>query len=146
MLVYLDACSLQRPLDDRSQLRINLEAEAVLTVLRMAESGRLELLSSEVLAFELDRIPDQYRKLQAAKMLELAVRVIELNDEIEAQADGFIRAGVRPIDALHLGCASWAKADYFCTCDDRLLKTSNKLKTLATEVVSPLRLAAEVTP
>ena len=79
-------------------------------------------------------------------MLELATRVIELNDEIEAQADTFVSAGIKPIDALHLACASWAKADYFCTCDDRLLKNSNKLNNLSIEAVSPLRLAAEVTP
>ena len=32
MLLYLDLCSLQRPLDDKTQLRIALEAEAVLVV------------------------------------------------------------------------------------------------------------------
>jgi len=51
MRVYLDACSLQRPLDDRSQPRINIEAEAVLTILRLVESGDLELLSSDALIF-----------------------------------------------------------------------------------------------
>ena len=61
MRIYLDACSFQRPLDDRSQPRINVEAEAVLTILRLVESGHLELLSSEVLRFEIDRIPNQYR-------------------------------------------------------------------------------------
>ncbi|MBI3410260.1 MAG: hypothetical protein HY040_18120 [Planctomycetes bacterium] len=39
MRIYLDACSLQRPFDDRSQPRINVEAEAVLTILRLVESG-----------------------------------------------------------------------------------------------------------
>lgn len=61
MRVYLDACSLQRPLDDRSQPRVNLEAEAVLTLLRLVEDGQLELVSSEVLEFEVDRTPDAQR-------------------------------------------------------------------------------------
>ena len=146
MRIYLDACSFQRPLDDRSQPRINIEAEAVLTILRLVESGRLELLSSEVLRFEIDRIPNQYRKVQATEMLKLATHVIELNDEIEAQADSFVNTGVKPLDALHLASASWAKADYFCTCDDKLLKTCNNLNSLSTEVVSPLQLVAEVAP
>jgi len=85
MRIYLDACSLQRPLDDRSQPRINIEAEAVLTILRLVESGDLQLLSSEALEFEIDRIPNPYRKLQARKMLKLASEIIELNDEIEAK-------------------------------------------------------------
>lgn len=42
----MDVCCLQRPLDDRSQLRIDIEAEAVLAVLRMAATGMIELLSS----------------------------------------------------------------------------------------------------
>ena len=79
-------------------------------------------------------------------MLKLANHVIELNDEIEAQADNFVEAGIRPMDALHLASASWTKADYFCTCDDRLLKSSRNLKGLTTEVVSPLQLVAEVAP
>ena len=35
-------------MDDRSQPRINVEAEAVLAILRVVESGDLELLSSAV--------------------------------------------------------------------------------------------------
>jgi hypothetical protein len=146
MRIYLDACSLQRPLDDRSQPRINIEAEAVLTILRLVESGHLELLSSEVLRFEIDCIPNQYRKVQANEMLKLATHVIELNDEIEAQADSFVNAGVKPLNALHVASASWAKAEYFCACDDKLLKKRHDLKNLATEVVSPLQLVAEVAP
>ena len=146
MRIYLDACSLQRPLDDRSQPRINIEAEAVLTILRLVESGHLELLSSEVLRFEIDCIPNQYRNVQSNEMLKLAAHVIELNDEIETQADSFVNAGVKPLDALHIASASWAKAQFFCTCDDNLLKKLHDLKNLATKVVSPLQLVAEVAP
>jgi hypothetical protein len=30
MLIYLDTCSIQRPFDDQSQLRVAMESEAVL--------------------------------------------------------------------------------------------------------------------
>lgn len=146
MRIYFDACSLQRPLDDRSQLRINIEAEAVLTILRLVEAGHLAMLSSEALEFETDRIPDQYRKAQMTEMLKLATKVIQLNDEIEALADNLIQAGIKPLDALHLASASLANTDYFCTCDDRLLKKVKNLKTLLTKIVSPLELVAEVAP
>jgi hypothetical protein len=68
----------------------------VLAVLRLVESGDLELLSSEALEFEINRIPHQHRKRWATEMLKLANHVIELNDEIEAQADNFVQAGIRP--------------------------------------------------
>lgn len=45
-----------------------------------------------------------------------------------------------------LASVSQTKADFFCTCDDKLLKKSRRLKTLETNVVSPLQLIAEVTP
>ena len=35
MNVYLDTCSLQRPLDDQTQIRIRLEAEAVLAIIEL---------------------------------------------------------------------------------------------------------------
>ncbi len=146
MRIYLDACSLQRPLDDRGQPRINVEAEAMLTILALVESGNLELLSSEVLEFELAQIPDVARQARAREMLKLAGQVLKVTDEIEAQADTLVKAGVKPIDALHVATASSTKADYFCTCDDPLLKKARKLKTLETKVVSPLELIAEVTP
>ena len=142
--IYLDACSLQRPLDDRSQPRINLEAEAILTILRLIEADDLQLLSSESLEFEIDRIPNDYKKSQSKKMLNLAKFIIEINDEIEAKARLFIKTGIKPMDALHLASASWKKADYFCTCDDKLIKKTQRLTDIGTRVISPVALAIEV--
>ena len=36
-LVYLDVCALNRPLDDQSQMRIRLEADAVSLILSQFE-------------------------------------------------------------------------------------------------------------
>jgi len=146
MRIYLDACCLQRPLDDRGQPRVNVEAEAVLTILALVESGDLELLSSEVLEYEIATSPDLHRQARVRDMLKLASQVVKVTNEIEAQADALVKAGIKPIDALHLATASETKADFFCTCDDQLLKKGKKLKTLETKVVSPLELIAEVTP
>ena len=146
MRVYLDACSLQRPLDDRCQPRVNIEAEAVLTILRLVESGQVELLSSEALEYEMDQMPNVERQARAREMLNLAIQTLELVDAVETEAEKRVRSGLRPLDALHVAFASWGQADYFCTCDDKLLKKSKRLKTLATRVVSPLELIAEVAP
>jgi hypothetical protein len=37
-------------------------------------------------------------------------------------------------------------SDYFCTCDDKMLKKAKRLKTQTTKVVSPLELIAEIAP
>jgi hypothetical protein len=47
MRVYLDRYSPQRPLDSKTQVRIVLEAEAVLGILALCEAGSIELISSE---------------------------------------------------------------------------------------------------
>jgi predicted nucleic acid-binding protein len=133
-------------LDDRGQPRINVEAEAVLTILVLVQSGDLELLSSEVLEFEVENTPDVKRQGSVREMLKLARQVVQVTDETEAQADAFVKTGIKPIDALHLAAALETKADYFCTCDDQLLKKRKKLKTHETKIVSPLELIAEVTP
>lgn len=136
MRVYLDCCSLQRPFDDRRQPRINVEAEAVLTILALVESGDLELLSSEVLEFEIANTRDALRQARVRDVLKLAGQVVKLTDETEAEAEIFVASGVTPIDALHLATASGAQADYFCTCDDPLLKKAKKFKRIKTKVPS----------
>lgn len=105
MRIYLDACSLQRPLDDRAQPRINVEAEAVLTILSLVEAGELALLSSEVLQLEVAAIPNVQRQARAGELLALAGEVVELTDAIEAQAATFVKTGIKPMDALHLASA-----------------------------------------
>jgi len=45
-------CSLQRPLDTKTQIRVAVEAEAILNVIALWESGQLELVSSQALIFE----------------------------------------------------------------------------------------------
>ena len=50
--IYLDNCSLQRPHDDQSQVRVYLEAQAILAVITLFEQGKVELLSSESLYYE----------------------------------------------------------------------------------------------
>src|SRR5687767_10185127 len=110
MRVYLDCCSLQRPLDDRGQPRINVEAEAVLTILALVESGDLELLSSEVLEFEVAKTPDMHRQARAREILKLASQVVKVTDEMETQAGTLVKTGFKPIDALHLATASGTKS------------------------------------
>lgn len=70
-VIYLDTCSIQRPLDDKSQPRIYLEAEAILTIFSLVEAGELKLLSSDVLRFEVSRIANINRKSEAETLLDL---------------------------------------------------------------------------
>lgn len=144
MKVYLDTCSLQRPLDSKSQIRIMLEAEAVLGVIGLCENGEIELVSSEVLVFESNRNPKMVRRGFGREVLAKAGIFINLDDEIEQRAEAFGKIGIKPLDALHLASAEMARADYFCTCDNQLLKKGKGIADLRTKVVTPLELIEEI--
>ena len=144
MRIYLDCCCLQRPFDDKSQPRIAVEAEAVLVVLSLCEDDQLQLISSEALQFEIGRIPDPARKDEALTILRIAKETVELTSEVEKLARRLKASGLTTLDALHLASASIVKADYFCTCDDKLLKKSKNFDGLDTTVVSPVQLVMEL--
>ncbi|MCI0525518.1 MAG: nucleic acid-binding protein [Acidobacteria bacterium] len=132
MNVYLDTCSLQRPLDDQTQMRIRLEAEAVLGIIALVENGGLELVSSEVLLFETRRNVDTTRR-------EFAMEVLAKANHKELNAKG-----IMALDALHLAAAEAGQADYFCTCDDKLLKKAKRLCSPTIKAVSPIELLEEI--
>lgn len=140
MRIYLDTCSLQRPLDSQTQTRIRLESEAIIGVLGEFEAGRLELVSSEPLELESEQNPLALRREHATAILEKANVFIALDTTIEQRAAVFVNAGIKPLDALHLAAAEAASCDYFCTCDDRFLRKTKQLSGLRIKAVSPLEL------
>jgi hypothetical protein len=139
-------CSLQRPLDDKAQLRVLVEAQAILGVLSLCESGKADLIASDALVFESDANPDAVRRDFAVQALAKASQFVKTDDELKARAQTFIAAGIKPLDALHLASAIAAQANFFCTCDDRFLKKARTLNTAPTKVVSPLELVLDFQP
>ena len=144
MKIYFDTCALNRPLDDRGPLRVNLEAEAVLGILALCEAGKHELVSSDALQLEVEQNPLSQRRAFVESILERALHVVEVTDDIGARAKGLETHGFKAFDALHVACAEFAEVNYLCTCDDRLLKKSRRQTELKVKVISPLDLAGEL--
>jgi predicted nucleic acid-binding protein len=144
MLIYLDTCSLQRPLDSKTHPRIHLESEAVLAFLGLCEAGGVQLATSEALSFEISRIPDEVRRGYAHQVMAMAAVHVETSDPVVERARAFQEAGIQPLDALHLASAVQGDADFFCTCDDKLLRRARSVETSRTKVVSPLELIQEI--
>ena len=101
MRIYLDTCCLQRPLDDQTQPRIKIEAEAVLAILASVQAGDCSLLNSEALEYELTRIPDDKRRNEMMAVLALADERLEITDEAETLAESLENHGIEAIDAVH---------------------------------------------
>ena len=142
MRVYLDNCCLQRPLDNQMLPRIRVETEAVLAAVQAKE---LSLLSSEALQYEVNRIPDEARRTEVLSVLTMASEHLQVTNAAEVLALSFEQQGVEPLDALHLALASTAKADFFCTCDDRLFRKAQSLVGLNCKVMTLLNLIPEIT-
>jgi predicted nucleic acid-binding protein len=144
MRIYLDMCSIQRPMDDHAQLRVRLEAEAVLGILGLCEAGEADLLDSDALRFEAERNPYPIRRSFAEEALGHAAHIVSAMALIQQRARGYIQSGMKPLDALHLASAVEGGAAYFCTCDDKLLRRAKAADTGPTRPLSPLELIEEI--
>ena len=114
--IYLDTCSIQRPLDTLNQTRLRLEAEAILGILAQVKVGNVELISSTVLELETQRNPLAIRKEHGEQILAQAKSIVVVNEQIEQRARHFVQLSIKIMDALHLAVAEAARVDYFCTC------------------------------
>ena len=144
MKVYFDNCVIQRPLDDKNQIRIAIEAEAVLGLVSYIESGRIILVSSDVLLYEIRKIPNFTRREYAIEFTNLSSEHIHISHLIEKCAQKYEKVGIKAIDALHIAAAEIGKVDYFCTSDDKFLKKLKKNKDIKIKSGNPIQLIEEI--
>jgi len=145
MMIYMDNCTLQRPLDDMTQPRVKREADAVLRIIGKLESGDIDFISSDVLEFEAGGARDKQKSDHSRYLLRKASHQLPLSVEISERAAELKKLGFQTVDALHLASAEQGKVDYFCTCDDRLTKRA-KIVPLRVTVVTPEELAGKIAP
>lgn len=144
MKIYLDLCAIQRPLDTSNQIRIVLESEAVLGIIAFSDIGQVELLSSEALLYEGEQSSLAVRKEHTSAVLAKAKNVLNVTEKEKFRAAEIMKVGIKPLDALHIALAESGNADYFCTCDDKLLRNAKKIKSLALKVLNPVDLVQEI--
>jgi predicted nucleic acid-binding protein len=142
--IYLDLCAIQRPLDTPNQVRIVLEADAVLGIFTLCDVGEVELLSSEALLYEGEQSSLPIRREHTLAVLSKAKNVINVTKKEKKRAANLMTFGIKPLDALHVALAETGNADYFCTCDDRLLQNTKQVKDLFVKVINPVDLVQEI--
>lgn len=116
----------------------------MLGILALCEMGKLDLVSSDALAYEVERNPLPVRKEHGRAVLSMARNHVVLSSEIKKRAEQLTALGIAPLDALHLAFAEAANAVYFCTCDDRLLRKADQIADLRVKAVSPIDLVQEI--
>ena len=142
MKIYLDNCCFNRPFDDQSQLRIQLEAEAKLKIQDDIRSGIYKLIWSYMLDYENTKNPFQERTEPIAKWRTYAVEDVEEDRDAIELAIRISHEGIRKFDSLHIACAIKARADYFLTTDDGILKRASRVQGI--KITDPIGFIKEV--
>lgn len=143
MKIYMDVCCLNRPFDDQTQDKIRIESDAILAILSKCISREWQLLSSEALDIEIDKIPDIWKKSKVIELYKLSNEKIVFNDNIVKRAVEIQRSGMKSFDSLHVATAEFSKADVFLTTDKNLLHFAKRLK-LKVITANPLNWFMEV--
>jgi predicted nucleic acid-binding protein len=138
--IYLDMNIYNRPFDDQAQVRIRLETIAVFSILQRIKKGDLQLLWSFMLDYENSLNPNDDIHQEIEQVSVLAGETIMPDDAILISALTFEKQGIKPRDALHLACAIKGGADYFLTCDDKIVKRATDLNM---KVINPVMFVEE---
>ena len=142
MKIYLDNCCFNRPYDDQTHLRIRLEAEAKLRIQEEVRNGTYSLAWSYILDYENSKNPFRERREQIAKWGMYATEDVVESEELLRTARLLLEHGIKRIDSLHIACAIQAKADYFLTTDDGILKKATFVQDI--HIVDPFGFIKEV--
>ena len=121
-----------------------MEAEAVLGIIAFCDVGQIELLSSEALLYDGEQSTLPIRREHTFAVLSKAKKVINVTEKEKMRAAKLITFGIKPLDALHIALAETGSADYFCTCDDRILRNAKQIKDLMVKVINPVDLVQEI--
>ena len=139
--VYLDVNIYNRPFDDQSQVRIRLETISIFSIMQRIKRGDLSLIWSFIIDYENSLNPYDDVRQEVGLLSSLAFKTILPSDIIVTQAMKFESKGMKPRDALHIACALEAGADYFLTCDDKLINKASSIRGL--KILNPIRFIEE---
>jgi len=136
--IYLDMNIYNRPFDDQTQVRIRLETIAIFSILQRIKNGDFSLLWSFMIDYENSLNPYNNIRSEIGMASSIANETITPDESILAIARNFEAKGIKSRDALHLACALKGEAEYFLTCDDKLIKRASELG-INLNIMNPLR-------
>ena len=143
--VYLDTSVYNRPFDEQKQARIWLETLAFSVILQLLENQELKLITSSVLTYETSRNPHRQRREWVDRIAKMASSHQLVTESLRERANLLAASNIKPLDALHIACAETAVADFFVTCDDRLIRRYQSVPDAKMTICNPLDFVRIVT-
>jgi len=141
--IYLDVCCYNRPFDDLTQMRVRLEAEAVLAILSIMQEKGWILVSSDVVDLELSNMKNSAKRNKVSELCRLAQKKILTTKAIAERADDLQILGVKALDSFHIAVAESSEVDILLSTDDKLVKLARRLS-LSVRMTNPLEWLSEV--
>jgi len=133
--VYLDTNIYCRPFDDQSDRRIRKESDAFVEIADAALRGRILIVSSDYVKFEVERIVDPLKRkdVRGFERTLASINVASGKQIISLARKFSAKCGLNPLDALHVSAACLGRVDWFLTCDNEILQNGRCIEEFATE-------------
>ena len=142
--IYLDNCCYNRPFDDMTQEKINLETNAIETILKKYIDKKIEIYKSMAIDFEISKIIDSDKRRQVEDLYDaLNLKEIIYSQAIRKRAVELRDYNIKDMDALHVAFAESRDIDYLIT-TDKLLINACKKANLKLKVINPIEFIMEV--
>jgi predicted nucleic acid-binding protein len=118
-------------------MRIRLETDAYYLILSGVQSNKYEMMVSPVHYKEIESIEDIKERIQVIQLLNLYGKTPKYDSgTARNRAIELIECKFGIADAVHLAFAEQS-ADYFITCDDKLIRRSKKVE-IKIKVINPI--------
>ncbi|MBI5253991.1 MAG: PIN domain-containing protein [Euryarchaeota archaeon] len=120
--VYLDTCVWCRLFDVIDHKKIREEFRAVSRLVDAARNGKVSIMKSEVLFYEVSKIEGEERTTVEKLIDEIATEEIKTSENTRKTYENVAKeCGLKAVDALHLALAIENNVDVFLTTDDEIL-------------------------
>jgi hypothetical protein len=133
--VYLDINVYCRPFDDQSDRRIRRESDAFVEIDDAALRGKIVIVSSDYVKFEIERIVDPLKRkdVRGFERTLASINVASSKQIISLARKFSAKCGLNPFRRITHFCCLPRKADWFLTCDDEILQNCHCIEEFATE-------------
>ena len=121
MKIYLDHCAYNRPFDDQSSIKIQLEISAKLYIQEKIRQGKYDLVWSYMSDLENSKNPNIENKKSIQVWKNIAKDICKSSNAILDRGKEIEQKGVRAKDSLHIASAIESQCEYFITTDMGLL-------------------------
>ena len=119
----------------RHRVRGSNPIRAFLKVVDTAETGKIEIVSSDYVKFEIEQIIDPLKRKDVRGFERILGKANAASSRrLTALARTFAsKCNIGSLDASHIAAACLGKADFLLTCDDEILENAVCIEILAAE-------------